>query len=470
MKKNMTRRSFIKASTGFIAASMFPGFTSSLSADQAKRCPNFIIIFADDLGYGDLTCYGHPTIKTPHIDNMAQQGMKLTQFYSAASVCSPSRASLMTGRLPIRTTINKVLFPTSKLGLPQEEITIAKALKKADYATACIGKWHLGHLKPYLPTSHGFDYYFGIPYSNDMKIDPEMPVASDAFFREGMTLKALRSEKPKNNWVPLLRNEEVMEYPADQNTITKRYNEEAIKFIRKNKDQPFFLYLAHTMPHIPLHASDEFKDKSQRGLYGDTVEEIDAGVGKILEEIKLLGLDENTMVIFTSDNGPWLGKELQGGSAGLLKGGKFTTWEGGLREPCIVRWPGVIPENTINMSITSTLDVFPTILNFAGLKLPADRVIDGYSLKDTLMKNTQSPRQTIFYYYGTTLRALRWKKWKLHLEISKSEKGGGFLKLNKPLLFNLDEDPGEEYDIADKNTEIIAQIQEIIKRHNDSIQ
>ena len=466
----MNRRSFIKTSIGTVGAGMFCGCASSLPANQSENRPNFIIIFADDLGYGDLTCFGHPTIKTPHLDRMAQEGMKLTQFYSAASVCSPSRAALLTGRLPKRTTVNNVLFPHHKNGLPQTEITIAGVLKQQDYATACIGKWHLGHLKPFLPTSHGFDSYFGIPYSNDMTVDPEMDVAKDVLFREGMTLEAMRSEEPKKGRVPILHNEQVVEYPADQNTLTKRYNEEAIRFIRKNKARPFFLYLAHTMPHIPLYASEAFQDKSLRGLYGDTVEEIDAGVGKILKEIQLQGLDKNTLVIFTSDNGPWLGKELAGGSAGLLRGGKFTTWEGGFREPCIIRWPGVVPANTVNMGITGTLDIFPTILNFAGLKIPVGRVIDGCSLKDVLTRNAESPRQTMFYYHSGALRAVRWKQWKLHLETSKSEQGDGFVKLDKPLLFNLEQDPGEQYNIADKRPEIITGIQEIIKKHNASIE
>lgn len=448
-----------------IALTLLFGWSSMLLANQSATQPNFIIIFADDLGYGDLGCYGHPTIKTPNLDRMAQEGMRLTQFYAAASVCSPSRAALLTGRLPKRTTINNVLFPDKKIGLPQAEITIAKALKQKEYATACIGKWHLGHTKEHLPTAHGFDSYYGIPYSNDMSVDPQMPVAKDVLFREAMTLEAMRSQAPKKGWVPLLRNEEVAEYPADQNTLTKRYTDEAIQFIRKNNAKPFFLYLAHTMPHVPLYATDEFRGKSLRGLYGDTIEEIDSHVGRLLAELKTQGLDETTMVIFSSDNGPWLGRGLAGGSAGLLRGGKGTAWEGGMREPCIVRWPQVIAAGTVNMGITSTMDVLPTILDFAGIKSPDDRVIDGYSLKEVLTKNSESPRQTMFYYSGGVLRAVRWKQWKLHMETSKSEQLGEFAKLEKPLLYDLQQDPGEQYDIANKHPDIITEMQEIIKKH-----
>ena len=294
---------------------------------NSGKKPNFIVIFADDLGYGDLSTYGNPTIHTPHLDQMAQEGQKWTNFYVGASVCTPSRAALLTGRLPVRSGMasdkSRVLFPNSVNGLPQSEITLAEQLKKAGYTTACIGKWHLGHKEQYLPTNNGFDYYFGIPYSNDMD-----------YIGEGHGYKKLMVENPagiktENYNVPLLRNTKIIERPANQNTITKRYAEETISFIKDHKDQPFFIYMAHSLPHIPLFTSSAFKGTSKRGLYGDVLEEIDHGVGKILEALKAEGLAENTIVVFTSDNGPWLPFNTHGGSAGLLRAGKGTTWEGG---------------------------------------------------------------------------------------------------------------------------------------------
>ena len=290
-------------------------FALSARADETK--PNIIIIYADDLGYGDLSCYGHPTIATPNLDRLAAEGQRWTNFYSAACVCTPSRAALMSGRLPIRTGMcsdrRRVLFPDSAGGLPPTEVTIAEVLKPAGYATAAVGKWHLGHLPQYLPTSQGFDSYFGIPYSNDMDRLPE--------YRK-MKREATFNPKVKYFNVPLMRNEEIVERPADQTTITRRYTDETIRFVKANKDRPFFCYLAHNLPHVPLFCSDEFRDRSLRGLYGDVVEEIDAGIGRIVETLKDLKIDDRTMVFFSSDNGPWLVYREHGGSAGLLRGGK----------------------------------------------------------------------------------------------------------------------------------------------------
>ncbi|NQT87075.1 sulfatase-like hydrolase/transferase, partial [bacterium] len=285
-----------------------------------KEKPNFIIIFADDQGYQDVGCFGSPLIKTPNLDRMAGEGRRFTNFYSAASVCTPSRAALLTGSYPTRVGLPSVLFPRNNTGFSDTEITIAELLKGQGYATKCIGKWHLGHLSPFLPTSHGFDSYYGIPYSNDMTIDPKATLATDCTFREGMTRERAASEKPKKNWVPLMRDKEVVEYPADQTTLTKRYTAEAVKFITANKAKPFFLYLPHTMPHVPLFASEKFKDTSKRGLYGDVIEEIDWSVGEILATLKKLGIAEDTCVVFTSDNGPWLSKGKAGGCALPLRG------------------------------------------------------------------------------------------------------------------------------------------------------
>ena len=351
---------------------LFSGCTAPPAAGP-DHSPNLVVIFADDLGYGDLGVYGHPTIHTPNLDRMAAEGMKFTQFYSAASVCTPSRAALLTGRLPVRSGMasdnRRVLFPDSKLGLPAEEITIAEALKERGYATAAVGKWHLGHLPPYLPTRNGFDYYYGIPYSNDM----DRVVGGE--WREVFW------EPRVEYWnVPLMRNEEIIERPADQHTITRRYTEEAVQFIRAHKDEPFFVYLAHSLPHVPLFRDQAFADVSRRGLYGDVIEEIDWSVGQVLDALREEGLAETTLVFFTSDNGPWLIFDTHGGSAGLLHGGKGMTWEGGMREPGLAWWPGTIAPASVNHAVTSTMDLFPTALALVDAPLPEDRVIDGRNL------------------------------------------------------------------------------------------
>ena len=351
------------------------------SCQQAEktvdRQPNFIIIFADDMGYGDVASYGHPTIRTTNLDRMASQGQKWTNFYTAASVCTPSRAGLLTGRLPIRSGMvsnkKRVLFPDSKGGLPQSENTIAKLLKQADYKTACIGKWHLGHLPEFLPTSHGFDSYFGIPYSNDM----------DRIGGAGY-IEACKNPEGENFNVPLMRDEDIIERPAFQPTIIQRYTSETVRFIEENQKDPFFIYLAHNMPHVPLYPSDQFKGKSERGIYGDVIEEIDWSVGQILESLERTGLDKNTMVIFTSDNGPWLMFQEHGGSAGLLRDGKGSTFDGGMRVPSLFYWNGTIkPAMVIDNG--TTMDLLPTICSLAGVKLPNDRKYDGYDLSPVLL-------------------------------------------------------------------------------------
>ena len=343
---------------------------------QARQKPNVVIIFTDDQ---DLGCYGSPLIQTPSIDRMAKDGLKLTDFYVSASVSSASRAGLLTGRLNTKNGVKGVFFPESA-GMPSEEITLAEALKEQGYTTGCFGKWHLGDLKGHLPTDQGFDYYYGIPYSNDMYIAPSQQFASDAIFREGYTLVKAKEDqefvrtssraavkKRLNNASPLFEGDRIIEYPCDQSTTTRRYFDHAIDFVEQhNKQQPFFLYITPSMPHVPLFVSEQFRGKSKRGLYGDAVEEIDWNVGRFLDYLDTKGLAENTLVIFASDNGPWLSFKEEGGSADPLRGGKFSYYEGGVRVPCIIRWKGVVPAGVTSDAIIASIDLFPTIMHYAG--------------------------------------------------------------------------------------------------------
>ena len=421
-----------------------------------SKSPNFIIIFTDDQGFEDIGCFGSPKIKTPHLDKLAAEGRKFTSFYSANSVCSPSRASLLTGCYPVRVSIPGVLFPRHEIGLNPDEITIADLLKSKGYATSCIGKWHIGHKPKFLPTRQGFDSYYGIPYSNDMTIDPEANLAADIKLREGFTLERIRSEKPKKDFVPLMRNEEVIEYPCDQTTLTQRYTEEAVKFIEENKNKPFFLYLPHTMPHIPLFASEKFKGKSERGLYGDTIEEIDWSVGEIMKALRDNNLDENTLVIYTSDNGPWKLKGGRGGSAHPLRGFKFQTYEGGMRVPCIMYWKGKVPAGSSCDEIAATIDLLPTIAGLSGAELPNDRAIDGKDIWPLIAgkKGAQTPHEIYFFYKGNKLESARQGKWKLRRSGKKSQ---------SVELYDLASDISESKNLAKENAILVN---EMIKKMN----
>ena len=424
-------------------ARILPLLLTFATGQAGPEKPNFVILFCDDLGYGDLACYGHPTIRTPNLDRMAAEGQRWTDFYAAAEVCTPSRAAILTGRLPIRSGMashrRRVLFPNSKGGLPEGEVTLAEALKARGYATACVGKWHLGHLPPYHPLKHGFDSTFGIPYSNDMKP------------------------------TPLLRGEETLEEPAVQQTLTRRYTEEAVKFIRASKDRPFFLYFPHTFPHVPLSSAEPFLGKSPRGLYGDVVEEIDWSVGEVLKTLREEKLAERTLVVFTSDNGPWLTMNERGGSAGPLRDGKGSTFEGGMRVPGIFWWPGRV-EPAVVRDMGSTLDLLPTFVKLAGGEVPSDRPIDGLDLSPALFGRGPSPRQTMFFYRGTSLYALRKGPWKAHF-ITKAAYGKEPPETvhERPLLYHLGRDPGEKYDAGEKNPEVIAEIRREAEAHRATV-
>ena len=435
-------RSFAFVCCPIILLTLVAGQSSAADPDkqeEPKRPPNVVVIFADDLGYGDLGCFGHPTIQTPNLDRMADEGLRLTQFYVAECVCTPSRAALLTGRLPIRNGMcsdtKRVLFTDSLGGLPNEEITLAEVCKSKGYATACVGKWHLGHLPQFLPTKQGFDSYFGIPYSNDMK-----PTY-------------------------LVRGDKNVEEPVDQTTLTARYTDEALNFIRANRDKQFFLYLPHNFPHTPLFASEKFKDTSRRGLYGDVVEELDWSVGQVLDTLRELELAENTLVIFTSDNGPWLIRNQAGGSAGLLRGGKGSTWEGGMREPTIAWWPGTIPGGRTSVELGCTTDLMATLSALLDAPLPSDRTLDSYDLRPVLLGTGESPRKSLLYYRGRKLMAARLGPWKAHFM---TQAGYGQNKPevhDPPLLFHLDHDPSEKYDVADKNPEVISDIRKLVAEH-----
>jgi len=433
---------------------------------RAADKPNVIVIFCDDLGYGDLACFGHPTIKTPHLDRMAAEGQRWTQFYAAASVCTPSRAALMTGRYPIRSGMSsnhsRVLFPNSKGGLPAREVTLPEALKQADYATGMVGKWHLGHLPQYLPTQHGFDTYWGIPYSNDMD-----RVQGDR--------NAWKTDPTGENWkvfnVPIIHDGEVVERPVDQRTLTRRYTEHAVQYIKDNKDGPFFLYLAHSMPHIPLYTNDKFHNTSRRGLYGDVIEEIDWSVGRVLDTLRELDIDENTMVVFTSDNGPWKLFNQMGGSSGHLRGEKGATFEGGMREPTIFWWPGKIKPGVVQ-ELGSTLDLLPTICSMAGVDAPADRTIDGHDLSPVLLEGKKSPRDTMIYYYGQQIWAIRKGDYKAHFTTKSPAygRGGKPVKHDPPLLYNLEVDPSEEFNLARQHPEVIESLKAAVESHRKTVE
>lgn len=430
---------------------------------QRRPLPNIVMIYADDLGSGDLGCYGNPTIRTPNLDRMAAEGARFTQFYSAAPLCSPSRAALLTGRYPARSGINFVLFPDSTGGLPASERTIPELLKTRGYSTGMVGKWHLGHLPRYLPTRHGFDSYFGIPYSNDMSLATN--AVYDEINRElGRTRQpAVRERYRTLPGIPLMRDENVIESEPDQAQLTPRYTAEANAFLRKSAaaKKPFFLYFAHTFPHVPLYASERFRGRSRRGLYGDAVEELDWSVGEVMKTLAELGIEENTLVMFSSDNGGAVQLGRHGGSNGALREGKATTWEGGVREPFLARWKGRIQPGQVFQDVASTLDILPTVARLAGAEAPKDVTLDGADLAPLLWEGKSRPQPDLFYYHAGRVRALRRGPWKLHLTGPQMDKAG---------LYQVETDIAERFDMAAAHPDIAAQLQEAIRRHQASYQ
>ncbi len=449
----MHRREFIgntaKAAFGLAA---LKGKTAAASSKK----PNIVIIMCDDLGYGDVGCYGSGLISTPNIDRLAKEGVRLTSFFSCSPLCTPSRAGLMTGRYPARTGLNSVitnsmLLPVTGLGhlyhqtpagLPLREITMADLLSKQGYRTGCIGKWHLGDLKKHQPRNRGFDHYFGLLTSND------------------------------HPYIPLFRNEQIVEkHPVDQDYLTQKYTREAVGFIEQNRDNPFFLYFAHTFPHQPLHASPQFRGRSSAGLYGDCVEEIDWSVGQVMDALAKNGLDENTFVFFTSDNGPWYE-----GNPGNFRGRKSETFDGGMRVPAIARRPGVIPEGLVSDEMAMNFDLFTTALEMAGGTVPADRAIDGKNILPMLRGQAESPHQALFFYSCDELfstkkgrvEAVRSGNWKYH----RRHQGWAqpFYKTKRgPAIFDIQQDPQESYNLIHSHQELASQMEGMIREHEKGV-
>lgn len=425
--------------------------------------PNVVVILVDDMGYGDLASYGHPTWRTPHLDRMATEGQRWTNFYAAANVCTPSRAALLTGRWPVRNGMTsdhrRVLTTRAAGGLPPAEMTLAEMLRDTGYRTAAIGKWHLGHRKPFLPTRQGFDLFYGTPYSND-----EQPAAAwrSAFRRKDYWNTPLFYEPRSEYWdIPLMEGEREIERPVEQTTLTRKATDRAVDFINASDDRPFFLYLAYHMPHVPLFASADFRGRSEGGIYGDVIEELDASVGRILEVLRTQQRAENTLVIFTSDNGPWTVFKHHGGSAGRLRGDKGSTWEGGNRVPAIFWWPGHIPPG-IERGIGAGVDLMATVAALTGGTLPTDRPLDSMDLSPTLLGVASSPRETMLYFRGTRIEAVRHGHFKAHFV---TEDGFGLnperTEHNPPWLFHLGRDPGETENVVEDYPAVLAELVKI---------
>jgi uncharacterized sulfatase len=453
----MNRRVFLKTC----------GLAAAAWAQPAGRRPNFIVILADDLGYGDLACYGSKTNETPHLDLMAAEGVRFTSAYVPMPFCAPTRSALLTGRYPFRTTVTGNPAPdggVNEIALPQTEVTIAEALKPLGYATMAIGKWHLGHVREALPRTQGFDEYYGILYSNDMRP------------------------------VQIVHNERVAQYPVVQSNLTRDYTSRALEFIERHKNRPFFLYLPHAMPHKPLAASEEFYRAGKGTLYADVLRELDWSVGQILAKVRELGLDSNTLVVFTSDNGPWFG-----GSTSGLRGMKGSNWEGGIRVPMIARWPGRVAAGNVSSEMCGVIDLLPTICKLAGVPPPTDRVIDGKDISELLTKpGARTPHEALYSMSGARLHTVRSGKWKLHVRppapgFAYQEDASQWVDPRGPdgvtliaqheqarpnmypgvrtgeapkamMLFDLDADPAEQKNVAAQHTDVVARLQALFEK------
>ena len=458
----------------FLLATLLLCYNCSNNNLTKQKEPNIVIVLLDDMGYGDIESFGAINYSTPNINRLADDGMLFTNFYSAQAVCSASRAGLLTGTYPNRIGIHGALSPGSKIGLNTNEKTIAEVLKEKNYKTAVIGKWHLGHQKEFLPLNHGFDYYYGIPYSNDM-----WPVDFDG-----------NQITDPNNWkkkyypqLPIIENyDKIAEVKTldDQANLTTLYTEKSVEFINKNVNNSFFLYLPHSMPHVPIAASNKFKGKSKQGLYGDVIMELDWSLGEIIKALEKNDIIENTIIIFTSDNGPWLNFGNHAGNTGGLREGKGTVFEGGQRVPTIVSWPRIIKKSTISNSLVSSIDILPTITEIVNGKLP-DHTIDGVSILSTLKGHETSPRDHFFYYYKTNrLEAVRKDHWKLILpHNSRSYEnvipgmdghGGKYARLVVDYsLYNLRRDPGERYNVIEKYPEITQVLKDLAEKARDDM-
>jgi len=449
-----------------LSLALIVGSTCTFKVEaKSKKQPNLVIIFTDDQGYADVGCYGAKGFETPNIDQLAEKGMKFTDFYVGASVCTPSRASLLTGCYPQRVGLGQVLFPKgpkwthrkANKGFNANETTLAELLKGEGYSTACVGKWHLGHLPEYLPPSHGFDEYFGLPYSNDML--PGKPLNFPA--------------------LPLIEGLETIEENPDQDQLTTRFTERAVDFINRKSDEPFFLYLAHPMPHVPLHVSDKFKGKSEHGLYGDVIMEIDWSVGKVISALKENDVYENTLVIFSSDNGPWLIYGEHAGSAQPLREGKTTSFDGGQRVPCIMSWPKRIPAGKECNELVTAMDILPTMAHLTGTELPENK-IDGKDISRIITgkRKAKSPHEIFLYITRNKLEAARMGDWKLSFPKSYGTivKSGIDGKMGKAKsvklsweLYNLKDDIGETNDLAESYPQKLEELDSIRKSWNEEL-
>jgi arylsulfatase A len=409
--------------------------------------PNVVIIFMDDQGYADVGCFGGKT-PTPNIDRMASEGMRFTHFYVGQPICSASRAALMTGCYPVRVGILGALGPPAKVGISDRELTMPQLFKSRGYATGMVGKWHLGSLPQFLPTRHGFDEWFGLPYSHDM------------------SSKAHPGRFPD---LPLYENEKVVELNPDPGTLVTRYTEHAVSFIERNADHPFFLYLAHSLPHVPLGVSDKYKDKSGHGMYGDVTQELDWSVGQVLSTLKKLNLDDKTLVVYTSDNGPWLVYGDHAGKADPFREGKMTSFEGGFRVPCIMRWPGQIPAGKTCDQLAVTFDLLPTFAKILGAELPTDRIIDGRDIWPLMHGDADalSPHDVFYHYWGRNLQAVESGRWKLHfahtyIHVTVPGHGGAAGKTEdeklSQSLFDLQSDPGETTDVSADHPDVVERL------------